>query len=635
MNFYNLKCRLITIQIFFLALLIIIPAKTYSQNFKVDGVVSTQSGPVQNALVSFVDNIDTTNKYSVLTDASGYYQLNIITSVELTDNVPVNFELEQNYPNPFSNSTSIPYKLNTQSDVVITIYDVLGRELKKFIIGVQPGGVHRVVWDGRNNFGERAATGIYFYRLKAGNESQVRKMIFGTGENKFTISLPKLSNSGHSEQVNEINKFMYSDNFTVIIENTDNTFPLIAPKQFDNVIIQNDTTINYSVTEAAAVYLDSTKQIISGFGAANILPWRPDMTTDEINKAFGTGDGQIGFSILRLRIPPVTNEFSLNVTTAQLAYSMGATIIASPWSPPASMKTNNSTVGGRLDDSSYAAYAAHLKSFVDYMASNGVPIYAVSVQNEPDVSVTYESCDWNAAEMLRFMKDYAPMVGTKVFAPESFNFNKSLSNPLLNDSLATSNLAFVGGHIYGGGLEPYLLAEAKGKEFWMTEHLVLETEWTDNLATGKDMLDCLNFGMSAYIWWYIVRFYGPIYDDGSHPSTPPGAIPGEISKRGFVMSQFSRFIRPGYYRVDATENPQSQVYLSAYKNGSSVVIVAINMGSQSVDQTFAIVNGTVSSVTPYVTSDSKDVVQEGDIPVLNGIFTTTLEGSSITTFVSE
>ena len=260
---------------------------------------------------------------------------------------------------------------------------------------------------------------------------------------------------------------------------------------------------------------------------------------------------------------------------------------------------------------------------------------AISVQNEPDVNVSYESMDWNADEMLRFMKENAPSIGIDVFVAESFNFNHTITDAILNDSVATENTAFIGGHIYGGGLEPYPLANDKGKEIWMTEHLVLETEWADNLATGKEIHDCMNAGMSAYIWWYIVRFYGPIYDDGSHPDTPPGAVPGEISKRGYVMSQFARFIRPGYYRVTASGNPQPGVYVTAYKNDQKVVIVAINLGSQPIDQTFAIQNGNVVSVTPYVTSSSKNAVQESNISVSNSIFTTTLDGSSVTTFVSE
>lgn len=388
-------------------------------------------------------------------------------------------------------------------------------------------------------------------------------------------------------------------------------------------------------TTSAYIYLDNVQQIIRGFGAANILPWRPDMTTDEINKAFGTGDGQLGFTILRLRVPPDTNEFSLNVPTAQSAHSMGVTIIASPWSPPASMKTNDTIVGGRLNDTSYASYAAHLKSFVDYMASNGVPIYAVSVQNEPEVTVTYESCYWNADEMLRFVKENAPSIGTKVIAPEHSRFSRSFSDPLLNDATALANFDILGGHIYGGGLAPYPLAESKGKEIWMTEHLVLETDWWSNLGTGKEILDCMNAGMSAYIWWYIVRFYGPIYDDGTHPDTPPESVQGEISKRGYIMSQFARFVRPGFFRIDATENPQPYVYVTAFKDGSKIVIVVVNDNSSSVEQAFVLQNGTAAKFTPYVTSETKDCNQENDIAVSNGSFTVTLDGSSITTFVSD
>ena len=388
--------------------------------------------------------------------------------------------------------------------------------------------------------------------------------------------------------------------------------------------------------QEATIYLDSTQQIIRGFGAANILPWRPDMTAPEIVKAFGTDDGQIGFSILRLRIPTEPWGFADNVATAQAAHAMGATIIASPWSPPANMTTNGSTVGGRLLESSYADFAAHLKSFVDYMADNGVPIYAVSVQNEPDVSVTYESCDYNAAEMLKFMQENAPSVGTGVFAPESYHFDHSLSDPILNDSTATANTAFIGGHIYGGGLYPYPLAESKGKEVWMTEHLSGQNDYTNNwswsLAAAKEINACMNAGMSAYIWWYIVRYYGPI-SDGEH--TAYGSK-GTVTKKGYVMSQFARFIRPGFVRVAATYYPQAQVYVTAYKSGSDIVIVAVNESSASVSQTFDIPSlaGADTAFTPYVTSETKNCIQESDINMSDGSFTASLDSRSITTFVS-
>ncbi len=378
-------------------------------------------------------------------------------------------------------------------------------------------------------------------------------------------------------------------------------------------------------TNDAVLYLDSIKQVIRGFGAANILPWRPDMTMDEIEKAFGTETGQIGFTILRLRVPHQTNEFGLNIPTAQLASSMGVTIIASPWTPPYWMKTSKSIVGGKLYDTSYASYAAHLKSFADYMSNNDAPLHAISVQNEPDISVTYESCDWTASEMLRFVKENAPSIGTNIIVPESFHFDHALSDPILNDSVAAANVSIIGGHIYGGGLGSYPLAASKGKELWMTEYLNVDTSWTAVLATGSQINDCMNVGMNAYVWWYIVRFYGPINENGN------------VTKRGYVMSQYARFIRPGFVRVLATIPPRRLLTITAYKSDSKLIIVVVNSGSSSIEQTFRIQNlsGGTAVFTPYVTSQTKNCAQESDITLLNGSFTTTLDGSSITTFVAE
>ena len=393
-----------------------------------------------------------------------------------------------------------------------------------------------------------------------------------------------------------------------------------------------------SIPNAVYIYLDDIQQTIRGFGAANILPWRPDMTTDEINKAFGTGDGQLGFSILRLRVPLDTNEFSLNIPTARLAYSMGVTIIASPWSPPAWMKTNNNIVGGRLNDTSYVYYAEHLKSFVDYMSDNGVPLYAISIQNEPDVTVSYESCYWNASQMVKFVKENAPVIGIKIIAPESASFNRTISDAILNDPIASANISIIGGHIYGGIIESYPLAASKGKEVWMTEYLInsgnpptdisIDTGWTGAMHTAESINDCMNANMNAYVWWYIVRYYGPIAD-GTY------ATKGDITKKGYVMSQFARFIRPGFVRVNSTNDSQNPVSTSAYKNGSKVVIVAINQDSNSIDQQFIIADGTVNTFTPYTTSENKNCSQKNNIVVSGNSFTTTLEPMSITTFVSD
>ena len=385
------------------------------------------------------------------------------------------------------------------------------------------------------------------------------------------------------------------------------------------------------------IYMDSTAQVIRGYGAANIVGWRPDMTNFEINEAFGTNDGQLGFSILRIRIPPVKNQWSSYVPTAKMAYDMGVKIIASPWSPPASMKTNNSTVAGSLMVGEYSAYAAWLKSFANYMASNGAPLYAISVQNEPDINVSYESCDWSPDQMLQFVKEYGDSVGTRLMAPESFQFRRQMSDPLLNDSTAASHLNIVAGHIYGGGLSKYPLAEQKGKEVWMTEHITDSqdpgNEWPLSLDVGTEMQNVMKADMSAYVFWYIVRFYGPI-GDGTN-----GTRAGAITKRGYVMSQFSRFIRPGYVRVHAT-GPYGRSYagviVTAYKDSSNkVVIVATNPNSSSKQVNFILGDTATGTFHTYVTSATQNVEKQSDIQASGSGFTASLPAESITTFVSD
>ncbi len=374
--------------------------------------------------------------------------------------------------------------------------------------------------------------------------------------------------------------------------------------------------------QTSTINLTSQQQYIRGFGGMNFPRWIGDLTTAQADLAFGNGAGQIGFSILRIDVPPDNADWSANVPTAVRAQSHGAIVFATPWSPPASMKTNNNLVGGELSTSSYGAYANHLSSYANFMSSNGAPLYAISIQNEPDISVTYESCDWNSTQFNNFLIAQGSTIPTRIIVAESFQFLRPLTDAILNNASAEAQVDIIGGHIYGGGLFSYPLAQSKGKEVWMTEHLVNNTTWSGALDTGKEIHDCMVANFNAYVWWYIRRSYGPIDENGN------------VTKRGYVMSQFTKFVRPGYYRVAATASPTTNVDVTAYKNGTSVVIVALNRNSSSRSITFTLQNGSVSSFTKYTTSSSKNVSNDGSTNVSGNSFTATLDASSITTFVS-
>jgi hypothetical protein len=89
----------------------------------------------------------------------------MITSAQSsTSQIPVAFVLEQNYPNPFNPSTTIKYDLSKSSVVSLAVFDILGREVSVLVNERRDAGVYEVRFDGSN-----LASGMYFYRLQAGN----------------------------------------------------------------------------------------------------------------------------------------------------------------------------------------------------------------------------------------------------------------------------------------------------------------------------------------------------------------------------------------------------------------------------------------------------------------------------------
>ena len=91
-------------------------------------------------------------------------------------------KLLPNYPNPFNPETWLPYRLATESDVTIIIYNTQGQQIRSLTLGPQPVGSYltkekAAYWDGRNAAGERVASGVYFYTLQVEGFSDTRKML--------------------------------------------------------------------------------------------------------------------------------------------------------------------------------------------------------------------------------------------------------------------------------------------------------------------------------------------------------------------------------------------------------------------------------------------------------------------------
>jgi hypothetical protein len=110
-----------------------------------------------------------------------YAETGIINDVKQDENsnvLPNDFALSQNYPNPFNPSTTIRYAIPYQSDVVLKIYNILGEEVITLINESQTAGNKTILWDGKDNNGIAVSSGVFIYRLKAGNKVMSKKMLF-------------------------------------------------------------------------------------------------------------------------------------------------------------------------------------------------------------------------------------------------------------------------------------------------------------------------------------------------------------------------------------------------------------------------------------------------------------------------
>jgi hypothetical protein len=106
------------------------------------------------------------------------YRFDAITGIPADDPpTPSSFTLSQNYPNPFNASTEINFSLARTGDVRLTVYNLLGQEVKTLVDGRILAGEHRVTWDGTDNQGALCATGVYLYRLQIEDRSESRKML--------------------------------------------------------------------------------------------------------------------------------------------------------------------------------------------------------------------------------------------------------------------------------------------------------------------------------------------------------------------------------------------------------------------------------------------------------------------------
>lgn len=398
-------------------------------------------------------------------------------------------------------------------------------------------------------------------------------------------------------------------------------------------------------TVPVALNMSVKYQSVVGFGGMyNPKVWTgSNLITDaEMNKMYAPD--QLGYNILRLMIYEKEANWADDVNGALLAQQKGAIIFASPWHCPEGT-TEEITINGKvhphLKPASYPDFANHLVKYVNYMKGKGVNIYAISVQNEPDMDFTF----WRPQEVVDFIKGYGAQIretGVKLMAPEACGMQPEYTDPVLNDSEAFSKVDIVAGHLYQGftkieesgyvknrhtyitNLYNSRLASA-GKTWWMTEHLFNDGEketdpalwefrkWSYNMEhLAKEIHMCMEGYCSAYIYWYLKRFYGMLADSDARSA----AASGEVLKNGYILSHYAKYAS-NMDRIKINMG-DSELKATAYTNkeGTEATIVFLNMKNESYNVQVS-VPASINSASAVETTETKNM-QSLSVNVLEG-----------------
>jgi glucosylceramidase len=286
------------------------------------------------------------------------------------------------------------------------------------------------------------------------------------------------------------------------------------------------------------------------------------------------------------------------------------TIFASPWSPPAFMKDNNNMLhGGKLKPEFYQSWADYYTKFIKAYQQEGIPIWGITVQNEPMATQTWESCVYTAEDERDFLKNYlgptmhkAGLSDKKIIA---WDHNRDLiyqrARTILSDPKAARYVWGIGYHWYepwSGGEPMYdnvkLVREAfPDKPLVFTEGCADSfdykklNDWSLGERYGSSMINDFNNGTVAWTDWNILldEKGGPNHVSNFcfaplHADTRTGQL--IYTNSFYYIGHFSKFIRPGAKRI-ASSPSRSALTSTAFMNpDGKVSVVVMNKGDKEV-----------------------------------------------------
>ena len=181
-----MNLKKITSLLFSSLLLLTNHSTLFSRGFNVTGTVTDVSGqPVSYVLVTFINESDTTIVFEITTYKTGLYIIYFDVETSVKDKskeaLPKDFKLLQNYPNPLNSNTTIPFELRKSGFSNISIFNIVGQQVRTLLDGYQNKGRHQIIWDGLDENGQRCPSGIYICHMMVRGKIQSQKMLLLEG----------------------------------------------------------------------------------------------------------------------------------------------------------------------------------------------------------------------------------------------------------------------------------------------------------------------------------------------------------------------------------------------------------------------------------------------------------------------
>lgn len=310
-------------------------------------------------------------------------------------------------------------------------------------------------------------------------------------------------------------------------------------------------------------------------------------------------DGQPDPQLKHFSITPNLGDV-VPATRAALAVNPHLQVMASPWSAPAWMKDNNSLVKGKLSPRHYDAFARYLLKYVDAYAAEGIPIFALTVQNEPDFEPgDYPGMRLNAPERARLIGDHlGPLLAKRGSKPLLFDWDHNWDKPqeplgVLDDPVAGRYVDGVAWHCYGG--EPSAQSKVHDahpeKDAYLTE--CSGGAWEPLISGGLTLQARRLIVQSPRHWARGVLFWNLALDENRGPhaggcDTCHGVVTidsrtGAVSRTDeyYALAHASRFVRPGARRIASNETGHDLDNV-AFRNedDGSLVLIVTNSAKQ-------------------------------------------------------